>query len=176
MRQSKLNEYPKKKPKFRETLLIFKKKSFLHRVYYFIIENSFFYRNKKTLKYVFIALSGEIVDFSILFILTHFLGIFYIVSGIISYSLAVFSNYLLNTKFTYKFAPFNFKSRLNSLFSYFFVSLTGLLINILLLAFAVEVIGLNYLLAKIIINLLVFFYVYSGHNFVFKNKIIKMHK
>jgi putative flippase GtrA len=176
MRQSKLGEYPIKKPKFKDTLLVFKKNTFFHKIYYRLIDIALIYKNRKTLKYSAISFSGEIIDFSVLYLLTSFLGLYYILSAVISYTLAIFSNYFLNKKFTFKYVSPNLKQQVKDILSYFFVSLTGLIINISLLAFVVEVIGLHYLLAKILVNFLVFIYVYSGHSFIFRKKIIKLSK
>lgn len=176
MRQSKLEEYPIKKPKFKDTLLAFKNNSFFHKIYYRLIDIAFIYKNKKTLKYSAISLSGEVIDFSVLYLLTSFLGLYYILSGIISYTTAILSNYFLNRKFTFKYHSPNLKQQVKDVISYFFVSLTGLIINILLLAFVVEVIALHYLLAKILVNFLVFIYIYSGHSFIFRQKVIKLSK
>ena len=168
--QKKLTDFKEDKPKFSKSLLSIKKNTFLHSVYYKLIENPFIYRYKKRLKYGAVSLIGEIADILVLFILTNFLGFYYILSAIISYSCAIFVNFNLNKTFTFKFKHKCVKEYITSLIKYLLVSLGGMIINISLLAFVVELFNLNYLISKIIVNLVVFIFIYKGHSFILKIK------
>ena len=168
--QKKLTDFKEEKPKFSKSLLSIKKNTFLHSVYYKLIENPFIYKYKKRLKYGAVSLVGEIVDILVLFILTNFVGFYYILSAIISYLSAIFINFNLNKKFTFKFKNKCFRDYVVSLVKYLLISLGGMIINISLLAFIVELFNLNYLISKIIVNIVVFIFIYKGHSFILKIK------
>lgn len=170
-RQSSLSEYVKeKKPFFHKSLLTIKKNNIFHKLYYFLINFRVFYSFKKLIKYSFLTLISNIFDFGLLYIFTDLLNVYYLFSAVISYLVAIFINYLLNREYTFKYTPKNFKLALKSFVSYISVSVSGMIFTIGLMGLFVELLGINYLIAKLIASILIFFYVYFGHSFIFANR------
>ncbi|MDD3178491.1 MAG: GtrA family protein [Candidatus ainarchaeum sp.] len=171
MTQKKITDFKyisNKKYSFSKSLLSIKKNSFLHNVYYRLIEISILYKYKNRIKYGFISLIGEFTDIFILFILTHFFNFYYLFSALISYFCAIFINFNLNKKFTFKYNEKNLKEYFLCFLKYFLISIGGMIINLSLLAFLVEFFSINYLISKLIVNIIVFIFIYKGHSFVLK--------
>jgi len=158
----------KKPPKFSNTLLSKKNNSLVYSVYYSIMALPFFYKNKTKIKYIIIGLLGEIVDFSVLYILTNFVGIFYLFSATISYLSAVFFDFTLNRKYTFKFKSKNFIKFIKAMFKYFGVSFLAMLVNLFLLGLLVQSTKINYMLAKLIVSLALFIFIYQSHHSILK--------
>jgi putative flippase GtrA len=176
MKQKRLSDFKYNKPSFFNSLLTFKRTSIFHKIYYWLIDFRLFYRNKKTLKYSIINVSGEIIDFSLLLLFTEIFHIFYLLSALLSYLVALINNFLLNLRFTFKYKPLNFLDFSRSLINYFLVSFFGLILNLLLIGLLVELFKLNYIIAKLISSLTIFILIYTGHNFVLGKKVIKVNK
>ncbi len=153
--------------RLRNSLLVHKKRSFFHKIYYTLIGFPVFYNNKKMLKYFSIGLVGTIIDFSLLFVLTEFLGFFYLFSVMISYSTGLTTNFILNKKYTFKYKT-NLLKTTNVFISYFLVSISSLVIILIFMSFFVELLNFHYFASYIIVCLLMLFYRYKGHSLCFK--------
>jgi len=160
----------KKKQKYngslKNSLLIHKKRSFIYKVYYSLIGYPIIYAHKKILKYLSIGLVGTFVDFCVLFVLTDFLGLFYLFSVMISYTTGLSINFYLNKKYTFKHTA-SFLRSVQTFFSYYLVSLSSLVIILVFMSFFVELLNLHYLMAYVIICFLMVFYRYKGHSICF---------
>jgi len=157
--------------RFTNSLLIKKKTTIFHRVYYYLISIPIIYRYKVKLKYVSLGLFGEIVDFTLLFVLTSFLNVFYLLSAIIAYLSGMIANFFLHKNITFKYHTNNFWKSLASFFRYSMISISGLIITLILMSIFVELLGIHYLLAKLIAGIIVFFINYSGHSSVLSPKL-----
>jgi putative flippase GtrA len=102
-------------------------------------------KNKTIIKYLFVSVIATCIDVGLLFLLTEFLKINYLISGTISYCVGIIIGYIgqktltfndKNTKICKQFAIFTI------------VSLIGLLINLVILKIFVEYFGLHYLISK----------------------------
>lgn len=176
MKQKKLSDFKYNKPSFIRSLLIYKKRSIFHKIYYWLIDFSLFYKNKKTLKYSAISLSGEIIDFSFLILFTEIFNIYYLFSAIGSYLLALLNNFFLNLKFTFKYKPRNIPDLLGSFLNYLLVSVFGIILNLTILFTFVEFLKVNYIIAKLVSSLIIFMLLYTGHNFVIGKRKLSVHK
>jgi len=174
MRQTKIGEYSKKHHVFHDSLLTIKKNTFYHKIYYYFLNIPIIYKNKKFFKYISVGVVGEVVDFGLLFVLTSVLGVFYAVSGTISYIAGVLTNYILNKRFTFKYHTKNIWDQLYALSRVVLISLGSIIINTTLLTMLVEFAGLNYMIAKVITAIFLFFYVLIGNFYIFKTKIFKL--
>lgn len=108
------------------------------------------YQNQNTklfLRYVLIAGFATLIDISLLYALTEFIGIWYFYSSIISYTSGVIPNYLLNKYF-------NFKNKSKKVFAqlsiWMGISLIGLIITQWIIFVFVEMFGLWYMFSKLI--------------------------
>jgi putative flippase GtrA len=157
-------------PKYSNTLLCKKNNSVFYRIYYLIMSKPFFHRHKTKFKYISVSLLGEIIDFTILYVFTSILGIFYLFSATISYISAVLFNFLLNQKYTFKFKPKDNIDFFKAMAKCFTISLSSMIVNLVLLAFTVEFFHLNYMLAKLIVSLVLSVFVYLFYSSILKNK------
>ncbi len=111
--------------------------------------------------YIFCAGIATLLDMALLYVLTEFFGLLYLVSATFSYASGILVNYSLNRKITFK----NKSPKIFKQFSMFvFVSLVGLVLTLLFMAFFVEVLGLWYMFAKLITIILVFIWSYNANS------------
>ena len=116
--------------------------------------------NKNFLYYFLIAGFCSLIDVGILYALTDWVGLFYLFSAAFSFVMAQSLNYYLN-----KTLNFRDKSRriIKQLTVFVAVNTVGLGISLGILAFLVEVLGLWYILARIISMLIAFTFNYTIH-------------
>jgi putative flippase GtrA len=169
MRQSILTEFSENK-KFSKSLISLKRNNFFYKLYYLLLDFNFFYKFKKSLKYSAMTLISNFYDYAILFILTDFLGVFYLLSATISYISSIIISYLLNKKYTFNYIYNNFKENLYSFFKFFSVSLSAMILTLLIMILFVEILGINYIVARLIASFIILFYVYLAHSNVLKPK------
>lgn len=96
------------------------------------------------------------IDYGVLYMLTEFAKIPYLVSSAISFSVSVIVNYILSMKYV-----FNSKKNINKAgeFSVFVIlSIFGLGLNEIIMWLCVEKISIYYMAAKIISTILVMIY------------------
>ena len=87
-----------------------------------------------------------LVDYSLLFALTEFAGIYYLYSSAISFGVSVVFNYWLCVKYVFKGAG---KQTRRQAAIFFVTGVMGLGLNQLCMWFFVAVVSLHYMLAKI---------------------------
>lgn len=118
-------------------------------------------KNEKLLKFGTVGASGFIVNMSLLYILTEFLGLYYLYSSIIAVESSIISNFTLNELWTFIERG---KEGVRHLFKRFLkfntVSLVGLGINISLLYTLTEFLGVYYLVSNLIAVSVVFLWNY----------------
>lgn len=97
--------------------------------------------------YLFISIIATVYDLALLFIFTEFIGINYLISATISYCIGIIVGYIGQKTITFK----DKDKRIAKQFGLFaFISLIGLLINLGVLKLCVDVIGLHYMIGKVI--------------------------
>ncbi len=117
----------------------------------------FFKRIELMFDYATISLFATIVDVLLLYALTEFLNINYLVSATISYCTGLLISFYLQKTYTFKEQH---TKRIHLQFTKFtIISLIGLLLNLIILKVFVEI-GVWYIFAKIIAIIIVFFWNY----------------
>jgi len=125
-----------------------------------------FYKTKKFLpKYALFSTLAMTVDISILFSLTQYVHINYLISATISYICGLIVSFILQRNITFK----NYKDKIYKQFSkYFLFWSTGLLLNISIIGILVSF-GLWYIFARLISGAIIFFWGYFlNKRFTFK--------
>ena len=103
----------------------------------------------RVLKFFIIGASGILVNFSVLYVLTEFFNIHYLISSIFAIETSILTNFLLNNIWTWK--DRRKKNFFHRLLQYHISTwITGILANWLLLLFFTEIVGLYYLLSNLI--------------------------
>lgn len=111
----------------------------------------------KLVKFGCVGATGIIVNMGILFCLSEFFHVFYLISSAVAIELAIVSNFLLNDFWTFS----NEKTRklplrVQRLVSYNIVAIGGMVINMGILVFCTELLGINYLVSNLIGILIAF--------------------
>lgn len=120
-------------------------------------------KHKLFIGYVLFAGIATVVDMGILYFLTKFAGLFYLLSATISYTLGIITNYSLNKKYNFE----NKDKRVIRQFSIFVsIALIGLLLNNLILFLLVHFAHMWFMFAKVISIGLVMFWSFFGHKHV----------
>ncbi len=117
------------------------------------------------LKFCAVGLTGVLVNTGILYFLTEFAHVFYLLSAVIAIQVSIFSNYTLNRYWTWKTKKKHFFKQYIQFNS---ISLLALLVNITILYLGTES-GLHYLFANLIgiaTGTLINFY--GNHKWTFK--------
>ncbi len=101
-------------------------------------------------KFCLVGLSGVLVNIGLLWLLTEFAGLFYLLSAAISIETSIVSNFILNDFFTFPDRRLRgAKPFFSRLLKFNLVSLAGLAINMGVLWLLTEVIGVYYLLSNL---------------------------
>lgn len=111
-------------------------------------------------RYFVVAGIGYVFDFGTLYVLTEYLHLFYLVSAGISFCIGLAINYVLSTKWV--FGQDGRHSMAKSLTLFTLVGLGGLGLNTAFMALFVQILGLNYLVAKVIATIFVYMWNFAG--------------
>lgn len=102
------------------------------------------------IKFCLVGGSGVIVNEGLLWLLTEFAGLYYLVSSAISIETSIITNFTLNDFFTFSDRRTRgFKDFLKRLVKFNLVSLVGLALNWGILALLTSMLGLHYLVANL---------------------------
>jgi len=94
---------------------------------------------------------GTSINMGLLWVLTEFAGLVYLASAAIAIETSILCNYTVHTFFTFSdHRPATIKAFFFRMLKYNMVSLMGMAINMAILWFFTEIVGLYYLLSNII--------------------------
>lgn len=102
---------------------------------------------KQLLKFGVVGGVAFIIDYSVLFICTEFLEIYYLLSSLISFSVSTVFNYIASTQWVFDVNQEKSKQKNFVLFIVF--SVIGLGLNQLIMWFGVDILHVYYMLVKI---------------------------
>lgn len=107
-------------------------------------------------RYIFVGGAAFIVDFGFLFILTDFLGVYYLISAAIAFILGLFANYILSVNWV-----FNRRTVENRKFEFGIfavIGIVGLGLNEVIIWFFTDNFQMYYLYSKIISAVIILFW------------------
>ena len=122
-------------------------------------------RMLEIIRFCFVGGVSFLMDYSILFALTEFAGVYYLYSSAISFSITVIFNYWLCVIYVFKDAQ---KQTTRRAIIFFGTGVVGLLLNQFCMWFFVDVAGLYYMIAKIFATALVTIW-----NYITKRKAVR---
>lgn len=105
------------------------------------------------IKFGFVGGTAFLMDYGVLFFLTEFLGLHYLISGTISFALSVIYNYILSIKWVFDTKKTRKKSE--EFIVFLILSILGLGINQALMWLAVEKFDIYYMFSKIFATVVV---------------------
>ncbi len=106
-------------------------------------------------RYGFVGIGVTLFDFSVLFVLTEFFGVYYLISAAIAYLVGFFANYLLCVYWV--FGNQN-KNKVAEMGRLSFVGIVGLVLTALLMWFFTGYLGLYYMFSNLVAAMAVFFW------------------
>ena len=110
--------------------------------------------------------SAFLIDYGVLFVLTEFFGVHYLLSGTISFTLSVIYNYVLSVKWV--FDTKNSRKKSEEFIIFIVLSVIGLGINQLIMWIAVDKLQIYYMVSKIFATFIVMVY-----NFITRKMVLE---
>ena len=107
------------------------------------------------IKFGIVGVIATIIDFVVLYFLTEFIHIHYLVSSIISFTVSVIFNYILSIKWVF---DVKHKQTKNDFILFVVLSVIGLGINSLIMYLFVEKLHIHYMFTKILATGIVMVY------------------
>ena len=109
---------------------------------------------KEIINYLIAGFLTLIVSISSYALLAKILHIYYIISNIVSWILAVLFAYYVNRKFVFKSTSTN-KEKINEIINFFKYRILSLIIETILMYLLVDIILINDLISKVIVQIIV---------------------
>lgn len=132
-------------------------------VYVRMIKILKFQITKEFLKFAIVGVANTLIHLSVLYILTEFFSVYYILSSFLAFLVAVTNSFVFNTLWTFKK---DIKHNTATRYSKFFVvSVITALANLFFLYIFTEVAGLWYMLSQIIAIALTLMMNFIGNKF-----------
>lgn len=110
---------------------------------------------KQILKFGVVGGLAFVIDYALLYLLTEFLNIHYLISSIISFSVSVIFNYILSIKWVF---DVNKKQDVKEFIIFIVLSIIGLGINSLIMYIMVDLMNVYYMASKIVATAVVMVY------------------
>lgn len=102
---------------------------------------------KQILRFGIVGILAFFIDYGLMVFCTEILGIYYLISSFLSFTVSVIFNYMCSVKWV--FAVDNGKSKLQNLGFFITFSLIGLGINQLIMWLGVDKMNINYMIVKL---------------------------
>ncbi|MGE4443313.1 MAG: GtrA family protein [Desulfomicrobium sp.] len=115
-------------------------------------------------KYGVVGLLAFVLDFSILFIFTEFLGVNYLLAAALGFISGLLLNYVLSLVWVFKKKCYDSRWKEFSIFA--LIGVGGLVLNELIIWLFTEEFGLHYTVSKIISTIVVFLYNFGLRKFI----------
>jgi dolichol-phosphate mannosyltransferase len=120
-----------------------------------------FVKIKKLIQFGIVGGLMIVLNIGILYILTNILGLYYIISAIISYQILLFLSFTLNDRWTFRsVAHHKLRLKFHRFAAYYAVSLSGMLLNIVILYVLTEFGQIYYLMSSFLATCIVFLWNY----------------
>lgn len=124
-------------------------------------------RITKFIKFAIASGIATLADIFILWLLTSIIGIFYLLSTAIAFIFGSSINYSINCIWTFKGTKTN---KFRGFLSFILIGAGGLVLTLLLMAFFVEILSINYIIARILSAFLVLLWNYTLNTLItFRN-------
>ncbi len=103
----------------------------------------------RLMKFCLVGASGVVVNLGLLWILTEFVGLFYLVSAAVSVEVSILSNFALNELWTFRDRARSAKGALKRVAKFNLICVGGLMINLVILGAMTELFGVYYMISAL---------------------------
>jgi len=103
---------------------------------------------KQFIRFGIVGITNTLINLAVLYILTEFFGVYYMVSAVFAFLVAVTNSFLLNKVWTFE-EKVNYRTS-SKYVKFFTVSIIALIFNLIILYVLVEYFGMWYMGAQII--------------------------
>lgn len=115
------------------------------------------------LRYGFVGGTAFIVDYASLYVCTELLGIHHMLSAAIAFIAGLTVNYLLSILWV--FAKHSSQSRTAEFITFAIIGVIGLMMNELIIYIGTDMLGIHYMITKLISTSIVFFWNFFARRF-----------
>lgn len=119
-------------------------------------------------RYIFVGGTAFAVDFLFLYFFSDICGIYYLISAIFSFIISVLVNYVMSTRWV--FNQDNIENKVVEFNLFLLISTIGLVFTEILLYFFTDILGMYYLISKIISAIIVLFWNFLARRVMFYGK------
>ena len=119
-------------------------------------------------RYIFVGGTAFVVDFFFLYFFSDICGIYYLISAVLSFIISVLVNYIMSTKWV--FNQDNIENKVLEFNLFILISTIGLGFTEILLYFFTDIVGLYYLISKIISAIIMLFWNFLARRVMFYGK------
>lgn len=120
-------------------------------------------------KFAFVGATGAVINLTLLWLLTAYVHIYYIISALIAIEISIIWNFFLNTRATFNYNFPEGTAIVRAMARYHAVSFGGMLINLSALLAFTEVAGIHYVASEFLAILIAFTFNYLGSiNYVWR--------
>lgn len=116
-------------------------------------------------RYVFVGGTAFVVDFFFLYFFSDICGVYYLISAVLSFIISVLVNYIMSTRWV--FNQNNIENKLFEFNLFILISTIGLIFTEILLYFFTDIIGVYYLISKIISAIIVLIWNFLARRIMF---------
>lgn len=120
---------------------------------------------KQIIRFSIVGICAFIIDYTLLYILTEYLNIYYFYSSIISFLVSLTFNYVVSIKWVFKV---NKKTSIKDFLVFIILSIIGLFINQIIMYIMVEKVNVYYMISKLCSTIIVMLW-----NFVTRKMFIE---
>ncbi len=138
------------------------KSNYLDKLFDFLEKISPIFKRVRTIgKYSFFSVIATIADIVSLYVLTEFIGIFYLLSVKLSYLVGMLIAFFGNKKYTFK--ENKIKTSTHKFIDFLIISVIDLCMHVIFVKILTEYLGVWYIFSKIITVMVIFFVKYYMH-------------
>lgn len=125
------------------------------------IDQEFF---KQFGKYFIVGGIAFVVDAGLLWVLTEYMKVHYVLSATLSFTAGLITNYFLSV--IWVFIDRKYRSRMTEFFIFSIIGMIGLAINDFFLFLITEIVGIHYMISKMVIVLIVFLWNFFARKYI----------
>lgn len=118
-------------------------------------------------RYAIVGWTVFAVDIALLYILTEYFNVYYLLSATIAFAIALLIDYLITVNWVFNVR--SIESRRLEVFIFVIIGLTGLILNTFFIWFFTEITNIYYMLSKLLSSFLIYLWNFFARKFILYN-------